>query len=369
MSTTTTNLNLTKPANNENVDLSVINGNYDIIDQFAGSVPSTSDIPTSTSDLLNDSNFAVDADYVHTDNNYTTTEKTKLAGLNTVVANPSGSATAGNLSTLQVGSDIYAVPSGGGSGGGHVIENSSGTDMAQEDNLQFIGAYLEDDSTNDRTKVNVVRHTTSALYDAMSSSQKEGIVVVDDEYDFDSLYMISGVFIDTDNVIVEETAYSGQLSYTATEDCIVFVNVMGTASGSGYVYINNKTVGRTYFTINGVSSGTIHIYGNYYLLKKGQTLTTATQTFSGIDLQYAVYGLQTSDDDLRHILWTELTGTLTAGQTTLVISDPCITADAIIDYYTDAFGVEPTNIVVNPGAITMTFAAQQTDLGVKVRVS
>ena len=38
-------------------------------------------VPTATSDLTNDSNFAVDASYVHTDNNYTTTEKTKLGGI------------------------------------------------------------------------------------------------------------------------------------------------------------------------------------------------------------------------------------------------------------------------------------------------
>ena len=38
-------------------------------------------IPTKTSDLTNDSNFVVDASYVHTDNNYTTTEKNKLSGI------------------------------------------------------------------------------------------------------------------------------------------------------------------------------------------------------------------------------------------------------------------------------------------------
>lgn len=36
-------------------------------------------IPTKTSDLTNDSNFVSDANYVHTDNNYTTTEKNKLS--------------------------------------------------------------------------------------------------------------------------------------------------------------------------------------------------------------------------------------------------------------------------------------------------
>ena len=40
-------------------------------------------VPTKTSDLTNDSNFAADASYVHTDNNYTSAEKTKLSGVDT----------------------------------------------------------------------------------------------------------------------------------------------------------------------------------------------------------------------------------------------------------------------------------------------
>lgn len=38
-------------------------------------------VPTKTSDLTNNSNFAVDANYIHTDNNYTTDEKNKLNGI------------------------------------------------------------------------------------------------------------------------------------------------------------------------------------------------------------------------------------------------------------------------------------------------
>lgn len=39
------------------------------------------EIPTKTSDITNDSNFVSDANYVHTDNNYTATEKNKLSGI------------------------------------------------------------------------------------------------------------------------------------------------------------------------------------------------------------------------------------------------------------------------------------------------
>lgn len=46
-----------------------------------GALPDDTFIPSNTSDLNNDSNFAVDANYVHTDNNYTTEEKNKLTGI------------------------------------------------------------------------------------------------------------------------------------------------------------------------------------------------------------------------------------------------------------------------------------------------
>lgn len=46
-----------------------------------GALPSTTSIPSKTSDLTNDSDFVEDASYVHTDNNFTTTLKSKLNGI------------------------------------------------------------------------------------------------------------------------------------------------------------------------------------------------------------------------------------------------------------------------------------------------
>lgn len=51
---------------------------------FSGSYNDLSNkpsIPTKTSDLTNDSDFVTDASYVHTDENYTSTEKSKLSGI------------------------------------------------------------------------------------------------------------------------------------------------------------------------------------------------------------------------------------------------------------------------------------------------
>lgn len=64
-----------------------------------------------------------------------------------------------------------------------------------------------------------------------------------------------------------------------------------------------------------------------------------------------------------------LIATLPAGETSLTISDASITTDSTIDIYLwDAYGVNPTEVKVADGSITLVFDALETDLGVKVRV-
>ena len=68
-------------------------------------------------------------------------------------------------------------------------------------------------------------------------------------------------------------------------------------------------------------------------------------------------------------LWTDFTGTLTAGNTSLTISNALITESSTFDYYTEYFGINPVGASVTNGRITLTFEAQEVDIGVKVRVS
>ena len=116
-----------------------------------------------------------------------------------VEANPSGTATT-DLTKLQVGSTIYSIPdtdtdaladltdvtvstptngqvlkynstsskwenaNESGSSSGHTIEDGTGTDMTARANLQFKGAAsVSDDSTNDRTIVDVPKMTSEDM--------------------------------------------------------------------------------------------------------------------------------------------------------------------------------------------------------------
>lgn len=69
----------------------------------------------------------------------------------------------------------------------------------------------------------------------------------------------------------------------------------------------------------------------------------------------------------------EYTGTLTAGQTTLVLSDQTITTNTrvegiLLDVDPFSTGIAPLSCTVATGSITLTFEAQSFDLGVIVEV-
>lgn len=66
--------------------------------------------------------------------------------------------------------------------------------------------------------------------------------------------------------------------------------------------------------------------------------------------------------------WTDVTGTLTAGQTSITLSDAAITSSSTIDVYTDG-DVDYNSVTPGTGSVTITFDVQSSNLGVKVRVS
>ena len=88
-----------------------------------------------------------------------------------------------------------------------------------------------------------------------------------------------------------------------------------------------------------------------------QEINTANKTIFG-----AINELVTSGGGVV------LTGTLTAGTTTVVLSDPSITTDSTFDFYTSVFGVNPIAASVIAGQITLTFEQQAVNVGVKVVV-
>lgn len=66
--------------------------------------------------------------------------------------------------------------------------------------------------------------------------------------------------------------------------------------------------------------------------------------------------------------WTDISGTLLAGQTSITISSASILADSFIQVFTHD-GTDYNTISPSVGSITLTFDAQANDLDIIVRVS
>ena len=107
-------------------------------------------VPTALSDLTNDGNFVTDASYVHTDNNYTSTEKTKLSGI------AAGAEVNQNaFSNIKVGSTTVAADS-------------------KTDTVEFVGSgiTITPDATNDKITFTV---QASAVDSAMSDTSENPV--------------------------------------------------------------------------------------------------------------------------------------------------------------------------------------------------
>jgi len=95
-----------------------------------------------------------------------------------------------------------------------------------------------------------------------------------------------------------------------------------------------------------------------------------TDSFLGTDFKFFIghNGTNFFFRIIDELPWKEVTGTLTAGQTSVVISDASITSSSTIQVFTDT-GINYTAISVSTGSVTITYPAQQADVNVKVRVS
>lgn len=135
----------------------------------------------------------------------------------------------------------------------------------------------------------------------------------------------SGMFVDTNNVIVPLTLFTSEMSYTATEDCFVFSYLVTmNANYSPEVRIDDQLAYTNYYgnTIVGNSC--------FLPLKKGQTLTVAgvNQT---VGSQYCVYGVTYINKIIQPVIYSEEEreiGVWTDGkplyQKTFVLSSPVI---------------------------------------------
>lgn len=200
---------------------------------------------------------------------------------------------------------------GGGGSGGHTIVDDSGTALTQRTNLQFNGAYSEDNSTDDTTEVNVVREMSQAEFDQLTEAEKQGLIRITDG--------TLNIFDKFQPVIYSEDEreigvwIDGKPLYQKT---IVLQNVTVSTS-SGYTYdITSLNVDAPIETPQGfivLSSGTdkralpFNLLGNYGMtIAVSRTSVVLSRASADITCDYVIFTIR----------YTKTTDTAGSGQWT-----------------------------------------------------
>lgn len=171
MATNTTYFNLIKPAYEEDADVAVLNTDMDRIDSALYNIR-----------LTNAENFAeiYDAAASYSAGDYCV--YLQADGYHLYKANASTTGAFDNTKWDEV--VVTDELGGGGGGGGHTyIGNDGSTPMTQRANAEFVGAYMQDASADDTTKVNIVRRMRKSEFDLLSAAEKKGFI---DVYDITS---------------------------------------------------------------------------------------------------------------------------------------------------------------------------------------
>ena len=89
------------------------------------------------------------------------------------------------------------------------------------------------------------------------------------------------------------------------------------------------------------------------------------------DKSSVVNAINEVNDALPSVASEVQSDTLAAGSTSLVLTftDQVIGAATLVDIYTDDYGVAPTAVATTANTVSLTFAAQASDLAVSVKVS
>lgn len=95
------------------------------------------------------------------------------------------------------------------------------------------------------------------------------------------------------------------------------------------------------------------------------TMAAALMGNFSLPLLFTKTTAKTAAGAINEIAGTTLSGTLTAGSTSITLSDASITASSMIDVYTDT-GIGYESITASTGSVTITFEEQAADMSVKV---
>lgn len=143
------------------------------------------------------------------------------------------------------------------------------------------------------------------------------------------------------------------------------INTINSLIGNGQPTTEDKTIigaiNEIYAEIGGGSSVTASVV----------SYDNTTSGMAADDVQEAIDELKADVDAIvvPASSFEIVRGTLTAGQTSVTLTaSKAVAATALIDVFADVYGLNPSTVTVAGAAVTLTFAAQASNVAVAVRI-
>lgn len=273
--------------------------------------------------------------------------------------------------------------------------SSSKTYSSTKINSQ-IGALIDDTTAS-----------SSKVYSSTKTDQKISGLIDDSSASSSKTYSstkINSIL----GTVIDDTAASSSKTYSSNKIVSLIPAINDTTASATTVYSSNKVNSQISALISDSSSSSSKTYSSQKIDSKISGLindssasasttyssnkidskiggiiddssSSASKTYSSSKIDTKISGIINdssssasktySSSKIEQMVGKVLTGTLTASSTTVTLSDSSITSSSTFDIYTTVYGLNPTNVSVSTGSITLTFEAQQSDVGVKVRVS
>lgn len=164
---------------------------------------------------------------------------------------------------------------------------------------------------------------------------------------------------------VSQHTTSLQTITTAVSGNTGSINTINSLIGNGQPTTEDKTIigaiNEIYAEIGGGSSVTASVV-SYDNTTSGMTADDVQEAIDELKADVDAIVVPASSFEI-------VRGTLTAGQTSVTLTaSKAVAATALIDVFADVYGLNPSTVTVAGAVVTLTFAAQASDVAVAVRI-
>lgn len=164
---------------------------------------------------------------------------------------------------------------------------------------------------------------------------------------------------------VSQHTTSLQTISTAVSGNTGSINTINSLIGNGQPTTEDKTIigaiNEIYAEIGGGSSVTASVV-SYDNTSSGMTADDVQEAIDELKADVDAIVVPASSFEI-------VRGTLTAGQTSVSLTaSKAVAATALIDVFADVYGLNPSTVTVAGAVVTLTFAAQASDVAVAVRI-